>query len=111
MTYTWETAAKEIDRCQYLWLEELEVTPGYGLRIKVEESVPKRQYESLDRDYMPELAARIRAEDPWCEVQKKGAAFEIASREVISYSVTNESYGRFPEPPEAFTGRLFRKFS
>jgi len=29
----------------------------------------------------------------------------------MSYSILNESYGRYPEPPEVFIGRLFRVFS
>jgi hypothetical protein len=35
--------------------------------------------------------------------------FEQAS--VVSYTVLNESYGKFPEPPEKFTGKSFRIFS
>jgi hypothetical protein len=30
---------------------------------------------------------------------------------MISYTVLNESYGKYPQPPEAFTGKLFRIFS
>ena len=30
---------------------------------------------------------------------------------MISYTVLNESYGRYPQPPEVFTGKLFRVFS
>jgi hypothetical protein len=30
---------------------------------------------------------------------------------MVAYTVLNESYGKYPEPPEAFTGRLFRIFS
>ena len=30
---------------------------------------------------------------------------------MISYTVLNESYGRYPEPPEISTGELFRIFS
>jgi hypothetical protein len=30
---------------------------------------------------------------------------------MVSYSVLNESYGRYPEDPEKFTGKLFRSFS
>ena len=29
----------------------------------------------------------------------------------ISYTVLNESYGNYPQPPEEFTGKLFRIFS
>jgi hypothetical protein len=30
---------------------------------------------------------------------------------MISWTVLNESYGKYPEPPEQFTGKLFRVFS
>ena len=30
---------------------------------------------------------------------------------MISYTVLNESYGKYPEPPEVFTGKVFRTFS
>jgi hypothetical protein len=30
---------------------------------------------------------------------------------MISYTILNESYGKYSEPPEAFTGKLFRIFS
>jgi hypothetical protein len=30
---------------------------------------------------------------------------------MVSYTVSNESYGKYPEPPEKFTGKLFRIFS
>ena len=29
---------------------------------------------------------------------------------MVSYTVLNESYGTYPEPPEQFSGKLFRVF-
>ncbi len=37
--------------------------------------------------------------------------FEIIYAYPISYTVLNETYGKYPEAPEAFTGKLFRQFS
>ena len=71
MADTWKSVAEEIDRCKWLWLENLEVTQGYGLRIRVGEALPKSQYENMDRDFTPELAARIRVEDQDCDMHKK----------------------------------------
>jgi hypothetical protein len=46
-------------------------------------------------------------EDRSCRV------FEVLFEQnaMISYAVLNESYGKYPEPPEEFTGKLFRIFS
>lgn len=51
--------------------------------------------------------ARPIEEDSTCRV------FEVIfeRNDIVSYTVLNESYGRYPEPPEEFTGKLFRVFS
>ncbi|RRA49326.1 hypothetical protein [Acidipila sp. EB88] len=53
------------------------------------------------------IAARPIQEDKSCRV------FQVVfdRNHLISYTVINESYGKYPEPPEAFTGKLFRVFS
>jgi hypothetical protein len=45
------------------------------------------------------------------ESEASSRLFEIVYDEYISYTVSNETYGRYPEPPEVFTGKLFRIFS
>ncbi len=37
--------------------------------------------------------------------------FEIRFREVISLTLTNETYSAFPKEPEVFSGNSFRVFS
>jgi hypothetical protein len=51
--------------------------------------------------------ARPIQQDSTCRI------FEIIfeRKHIISYTVLNESYERYPEPPENFTGKLFRIFS
>jgi hypothetical protein len=53
------------------------------------------------------IGARPIQEDKSCRV------FQVVfdRNHLISYTVLNESYGKYPEPPEAFTGKLFRVFS
>jgi hypothetical protein len=53
------------------------------------------------------VGSRPIEEDSTCRV------FEIIfdRHGIISYTVLNESYGKYPEPPEEFTGKLFRIFS
>lgn len=49
------------------------------------------------------IGARPIQEDDICRV------FEVMfdRYDLISYTVLNETYGKYPEPPEAFTGKLF----
>jgi len=82
---------------------------SWGLRIKVRELVPIVGPEDPERDFVPELAAKIRAsmfEAP------KARLFEFLwEPECVSYFVQNETYAKYPESPEEFTGKLFRRFS
>lgn len=104
------SALEQMNQCEFLSLETLERVPFWGLRIVVEEMLPIGGPENLVRDYTPELAARILAELA-IKPKQEARRFEIAWSECISYLAQNETYGRYPEPPEIFIGKLFRRFS
>ncbi|HEV2576550.1 MAG TPA: hypothetical protein VGU25_05010 [Acidobacteriaceae bacterium] len=102
--------AEQMDDCRLLSLSSLEKVPFWGLRIVVDEMMPAAGPENPERDFTPELAARIRAEMAM-RPQRESRRFEIAWRECVSYLVQNECYGRYPEAPEMFSGKFFRRFS
>ena len=107
MAENWRVVAQEIDGCRYLELLSAEGREGRDLRVVVEESIP-RAPENPERDFVPELVEKIRSAMSAAPVQR---SFEIIFQEYISYTMLNETYGRFPETPEAFTGKFFRIFS
>jgi hypothetical protein len=104
-------ATEQMNDCKYLDVISTDVTAGYGLRIIIHEIVPQLGFpENPERDYAPELAKKIRSQME-TQVLPKPRSFDISFKEIVSYLMTNESYGKYPSDPEAFTGRLFRRFS
>jgi len=102
-------AIEELEKCGMLDMESCEQIRSWGLRIKVRELVPIAGPENPERDFVPELAAKIRAS--MVEAPKARSFEFLWEPECISYFMQNETYGKFPEPPEVFTGKLFRRFS
>jgi hypothetical protein len=105
----WRDYSGLIDECKYISIEAIEQIGQWGLLVRIEEIVPGFGPENPERDYVPELAVKIRHEMGQ-RPQIVARAFEIEFPDAISYHVTNETYGKYPEPPEAFTGKLFRQF-
>ena len=103
-------AREQMDDCEFLSLSSLEKVPFWGLRLVVEEMLQAPGPENPERYFAPELAARIRAERA-TRPRREPRRFEIVWRECVNYLVRNECYGRYPEPPEMFSGKLFRRFS
>jgi hypothetical protein len=104
-------AIEQMNDCKYLDLISTEVVAGYGLRILIDEIVPRHAFpENPERDYVPELAAKIGVEMA-AQTPPELRSFDIYFSEILCYLVTNETYGKYPSDPEIFTGKLFRKFS
>ncbi len=102
-------AIEELEKCDMIDLLTYERVGSWGLRVRVQEMVPRGRPENPERDFVPELAALLRNA---IRLAPKGRVFELTWQpECISYYVQNESYGKYPEPPEIFTGRMFRRFS
>jgi hypothetical protein len=105
----WQDVARELNECAYLYLRWIGEPEELRLRLVIEEArVQDRPAVVSSRP--PELDkilgdARPIESDGGCRL------FEIIYSDPISYTVLNESYGRYPEAPEAFTGKLFREFS
>lgn len=105
----WEDVARELDECRYLYLRWIGEPEELQLRLVVEEArIQDRPV--LPPAHLPELnelyeTAKPIGSDGYCRL------FEIIYTYPISYTVLNETYGKYPEAPEAFTGKLFRQFS
>ena len=105
----WEDGAKQIDDCQYLFAVDVRELEELTLRLTLVEAKAQAPLTSEDDSVYGVLSdgARPIRQDSTCRI------FEIIfeRKHIISYTVLNESYGRYPEPPEKFTGKLFRIFS
>jgi hypothetical protein len=106
----WQEGARLIDECTYLFATEVreleELTLGLTL-VEAKAQAPITTAEDTGPLADLKLGGRPIEQDETCRI------FELVfGREhMISYFVLNESYGRYPEAPEAFTGKLFRIFS
>lgn len=106
----WQEGARLIDDCTYLFavhVRELEeLTLGLTI-VEAKAQAPIAATEDTGPLAFIKLGGSPIEQDDTCRV------FEIVfdRNHMISYTVLNESYGRYPEPPEIFTGKLFRIFS
>jgi len=95
--------------CNYLYLRWVGEPEEFRLRLVVEEARIQDRL-AVARPDLPELSSILDRARP-IESDESCRLFEIIYDQPISYTVLNESYGRYPEPPEVFTGKLFREFS
>ena len=105
----WHDVARELNECKYLYLRWIGEPEELRLRLVVEEARVQER-PGVAPPHLPELSeildgAKSIACDEDCRL------FEIIYTYPISYTVLNESYGRYPETPEVFNGKLFREFS
>jgi hypothetical protein len=105
----WRDTARQLDECDSLYLRFCGELRDNKLRLVIQEAklqAPKVLLaepkpgiiEALFRD------ARPIESDSTCRV------FELIYDEYISYTISNESYSKYPEEPEIFEGKLFRIF-
>jgi hypothetical protein len=106
----WEEGALQIDRCTYLFAICVRELEELTLGLTIVEARAQAPIDMLETDAELQklrLGGRPIEQDETCRV------FEVVfdRRHMISYTVLNESYGRYPEAPEVFSGKLFRIFS
>jgi hypothetical protein len=106
----WEEGARLINQCEYLFTTEIREIEGATLGLTIVEAKAQVPISTLE-DSSPlatlKLGGRPIEQDDTCRVFQ----LRFDRNHMISYTVLNESYGKYPEPPEAFTGKLFRIFS
>jgi hypothetical protein len=106
----WKDVAKQIDECKYLFMRGLHETRDNKIRFLVEEA-GLQEPRPVDEAAIPaSIAALLKGGRP-IESDSSSRLFEIIYDKYISYTVSNESYSRYPKPPEVFTGNLFRIYS
>ena len=108
----WQLGIAEIDLCEYLFLADIREVEELSLYLRGEEAkvqAARPRIQSVSGSVLDELLDKARP----IETDLSCKAFELLFERdhMIYYSVLNESYGRYPESPEEFTGKLFRTFS
>ena len=110
MEVPWEEGARLIDECGYLYATDVreiaELTLGLTI-VEAKLQAPISYTEDTSLLASLKIGGRPIKEDDTCRL------FQLLfdRNHMISYTVLNETYGKYPEPPEAFTGKLFRIFS
>ena len=106
----WEDGARQINGCEYLFIDSIRELEELTLELIVTEA--KVQARSLvPRDQSPLEQLRLGAKPIERDVTCRSFRLVFDRRHMVSYTVLNESYGKYPESPEPFTGKLFRVFS
>jgi hypothetical protein len=107
---SWREGARQLDDCAYLFAVNVREIEELRLGLTLAEAKAQAQI-TVAADIGPLAALRLGGspieQDDTCRVF--GLVFD--RNHMISYTVLNESYGRYPQPPEVFTGKLFRIFS
>ena len=106
----WKDVARQIDECKYLYMRGLHEPRDGKIRFLVEEAGLQTPRSSQEDPGFGSIVALLEDARP-IESDSSSRLFEIVYDEYISYTVSNETYGKYPEPPEVFTGNLFRIFS
>ena len=106
----WQEGARLIDDCAYLFATDVRELEELTLGLTIVEAKLQAPIAAADKEDplgFLRIGARPIQEDDTCRV------FEVVfdRNDLISYAVLNETYGKYPKPPEAFTGKLFRIFS
>ncbi len=106
----WEDGARLINECKYLFATEVRELEELTLGLTIVEAKAQAPL-SVPEDCGP--LARLRLGGRPIEEDETCRTFRLIfdRNHMISYTVTNESYGKYLELPELFTGKLFRVFS
>jgi hypothetical protein len=105
-----KNVAEQIDECHALFVTHFRELEELTLELLISEAKPQapilvpRSDSAVDRMM---VGARPIEWDETCRMFR--VVFD--RRHMIFYSVLNECYGRYPEPPEQFEGKRFRVFS
>jgi hypothetical protein len=106
----WKDGIRQMNKCEYLFVDRIGELKELTLELVVSEGKPQAEVLVARNESVIEqlrIGGKPIERDVTCRV------FHLVfdRRHMVSYSVLNESYGGYPEPPEQFTGKLFRIFS
>jgi hypothetical protein len=106
----WEEGARLMNECTYLLATDVGEVDDLELALTIVEAkarTPITTTEDMDPISLLAIGGKPIEEDETCRLFQ--LLFE--RNHMISYTILNESYGKYPAPPEVFTGKLFRTFS
>jgi hypothetical protein len=106
----WQEGARQINECEYLYLDSIRELEELAPELIVTEAKPQAQI-LVPRDESAVEQLRLGGRPIESDVTCRSFRLIFDGRHMVSYTVLNESYGRYPESPEQFTGKLFRVFS
>jgi hypothetical protein len=106
----WTVAAGEINDCENLLVEAIGEREELTLAVVLTEAKPQTPITSFSsEDPLGELRLGGRPIQPDDTCRRFELVFD--RQDIVSYTVLNESFGKYPELPEVFEGKLFRIFS
>lgn len=106
----WEDGARQINECEYLYIDSVRELEELTIELIVTEAKVQAQI-LVPRDESPVEQLRLGARPIERDATCRSFRLIFDQRHMVSYTVLNESYGRYPESPEQFAGKLFRVFS
>lgn len=106
----WADAARQINDCEYLFAQSIREIEELTLEVIITEAKAQAEIR-VPRDNSE--VEQLLSESSPIETDSTCRVFRLIfeRRHMVSYTVLNESYGIYPQPPEQFTGKLFRTFS
>jgi hypothetical protein len=106
----WEDGARQIDDCEYLLVKEIRAAEDLTLSLLLSEAKPQAPILEPRNDSEWEklcVGGKPIEEDATC----RNFQLIFEKNSMVAYMVLNESYGKYPQSPEEFTGRNLRFFS
>lgn len=95
----WKDVARQIDECKYLYMRGLHEPRDNKIRFLIEEAGLQTPRPSQEDPGFGSIAALLEDARP-IESDSSSRLFEIVYDEYVSYTVSNETYGKYPEPPK-----------
>ena len=106
----WPDGSHQINDCKYLFAIRIREIEELTLEVTLTEAKLQAEITApRDESEVAQLLVGGRPIEPDATCRVFRVVFDRTN--MVSYSVLNESYGRYPEPPEQFTGKLLRVFS
>jgi hypothetical protein len=106
----WQHGSEQINDCKYLYMRAVEEIEELTLKVELHEA---KLGDPMDMTRELRPWENLLTESRPIEVNQTCRAFQLIFERdyMISYTVLNESYGKYSEQPEMFTGKLLRVFS
>ncbi|WP_245536427.1 hypothetical protein [Terriglobus saanensis] len=98
-----------MNECEYLYLRWIGEPRELQLRLVIEEA---GDFGRVSKTHTDEPAIQaLFAGATAIESNESCRLFEVIYDYPVSYTVVNETYGKYPKEPEKFEGKFFRIFS